>query len=229
MYVQYIKPNRKRKRLTRKKKWLLAAICFVLVVIGALLYFNFVINPVILSMSEIKVKSLTQRAVNQAVYEVVNSGPVYDDMIKISRNESGMVTLISADATEINRLARDLVKLSEVKLGEISERGIAIPIGTFSGMPIFVGRGPEVSIRLIPIGVISCSFRSEFRQAGINQTTHRIYVNINSNVSVVMPTQNQNIATTTELLLAESIIIGSIPSTYLNSDSVDQMLNLIPS
>lgn len=180
-------------------------------------------------MSEIKVKSLTQRAVNQAVYEVVNSGPVYDDMIKISRNESGMVTLISADATEINRLARDLVKLSEVKLGEISERGISIPIGTFSGMPIFVGRGPEVSIRLIPIGVISCSFRSEFRQAGINQTTHRIYVNINSNVSVVMPTQNQNIATTTELLLAESIIIGSIPSTYLNSDSVDQMLNLIPS
>ena len=228
MYVQYIKPNRKRKRLTRKKKWLLAAICFVLVVIGALLYFNFVINPVILSMSEIKVKSLTQRAVNQAVYEVVNSGPVYDDMIKISRNESGMVTLISADATEINRLARDLVKLSEVKLGEISERGIAIPIGTFSGMPIFVGRGPEVSIRLIPIGVISCSFRSEFRQAGINQTTHRIYVNINSNVSVVMPTQNQNIATTTELLLAESIIIGAIPSTYLNSDSLDEMLNLLP-
>ena len=208
---------------------MLAAICFVLVVIGALLYFNFVINPVILSMSEIKVKSLTQRAVNQAVYEVVNGGPVYDDMIKISRNESGMVTLISADATEINRLARDLVKLSEVKLSEISERGIAIPIGTFSGMPIFVGRGPDVTIRLIPIGVISCSFRSEFREAGINQTNHRIYVNINSNVSVVMPTQNQNIATTTELLLAESIIIGAIPDTYLNSDSIDQMLNLIPS
>lgn len=228
MYVQYIKPNRKRKWLTRKKKWLLATICLVLVVIGALLYFNFVINPVILSMSEIKVKSLTQRAVNQAVYEVVNSGPVYDDMIKISRNENGMVTLISADATEINRLARDLVKLSEIKLSEISERGIAIPIGTFSGMPIFVGRGPEVSIRLIPIGVISCNFRSEFHQAGINQTTHRIYVNINSNVSVVMPTQNQNIATTTELLLAESIIIGAIPSTYLNSGSLDEMLNLLP-
>lgn len=148
-------------------------------------------------------------------------------MIKISRNENGMVTLISADATEINRLARDLVKLSEIKLSEISERGIAIPIGTFSECP-FCWRGPEVSIRLIPIGVISCNFRSEFHQAGINQTTHRIYVNINSNVSVVMPTQNQNIATTTELLLAESIIIGAIPSTYLNSESLDEMLNLLP-
>ncbi len=179
-------------------------------------------------MSEIKVKSLTQKAVNQAVYEVANSGPVYDDMIKISRNSSGMVTLISADSNEINRLARDLVKLSEVKLGEISERGISIPVGTFSGMPIFVGRGPEVRIRLIPIGVISCSFRSEFNSAGINQTNHRIYVNIYSNVSVVMPTQNQNIATTTELLLAESIIIGEVPNTYLNSDSLDDMLNLIP-
>ncbi len=179
-------------------------------------------------MSEIKVRSLTQRAVNQALYEVVNNGPVYDDMIKISRNDQGAVTLISADATEINRLARDLVKASEIKLGQISEKGIAIPVGTFSGMPVFVGRGPEVPIRLIPIGVISCNFRSEFREAGINQTNHRIYVNINSNVSVVMPTQNQNIATTTELLLAESIIIGSIPQTYLNSPSLDDMLNLIP-
>ncbi|MGN1163128.1 MAG: sporulation protein YunB [Christensenellales bacterium] len=228
MYVQYIKPQKRKKRLTTKKKYMLAAICFVLVIIGVLLYFNFIINPVILSMSEIKVKSLTQRAVNQAVYEVANAGPVYDDMIKISRNESGMVTLISADAIEINRLARDLVKLSEIKLGEIAERGISIPIGTFSGMPIFVGRGPEVRIRLIPIGVISCNFRSEFREAGINQTNHRIYVNINSNVSVVMPTQNQSIATTTELLLAESIIIGSIPNTYLYSESLDEMLNLIP-
>lgn len=227
MYVQYFKRNKKR-RLTRKKKLLLVFLCFVLVAIAVLFYFNYIINPVILSMSEIKVKSLTQKAVNQAVYEVANSGPVYDDMIKISRNSSGMVTLISADSNEINRLARDLVKLSEVKLGEISERGISIPVGTFSGMPIFVGRGPEVRIRLIPIGVISCSFRSEFNSAGINQTNHRIYVNIYSNVSVVMPTQNQNIATTTELLLAESIIIGEVPNTYLNSDSLDDMLNLIP-
>ena len=227
MYVQYFKRNKKR-RLTRKKKLLLVFLCFVLVAIAVLFYFNYIINPVILSMSEIKVKSLTQKAVNQAVYEVANSGPVYDDMIKISRNSSGMVTLISADSNEINRLARDLVKLSEVKLGEISERGISIPVGTFSGMPIFVGRGPDVRIRLIPIGVISCSFRSEFNSAGINQTNHRIYVNIYSNVSVVMPTQNQNIATTTELLLAESIIIGSVPNTYLNSDSLDDMLNLIP-
>lgn len=227
MYVQYFKRNKKR-RLTRKKKLLLVILCFVLVAIAVLCYFNYIINPVILSMSEIKVKSLTQKAVNQAVYEVANSGPVYDDMIKISRNSSGMVTLISADSNEINRLARDLVKLSEVKLGEISERGISIPVGTFSGMPIFVGRGPEVRIRLIPIGVISCSFRSEFNSAGINQTNHRIYVNIYSNVSVVMPTQNQNIATTTELLLAESIIIGEVPNTYLNSDSLDDMLNLIP-
>lgn len=227
MYVQYFKRIKKR-RLTRKKKLLLVFLCFVLVAIAVLFYFNYIINPVILSMSEIKVKSLTQKAVNQAVYEVANSGPVYDDMIKISRNSSGMVTLISADSNEINRLARDLVKLSEVKLGEISERGISIPVGTFSGMPIFVGRGPDVRIRLIPIGVISCSFRSEFNSAGINQTNHRIYVNIYSNVSVVMPTQNQNIATTTELLLAESIIIGEVPNTYLNSDSLDDMLNLIP-
>ena len=227
MYVKYVK-RRQKQGFRRRKKIAIISSVSLLIVVGIFCYFNYIVNPVILSMSEYKVKSLTQRAVNAAVYEIVNNGPLYDQMIKISRDNFGRVAVISADAVQINILARELVQASQAQLEKTSQKGISIPLGTFSGMPIFVGRGPDVHVRVVPIGVITCNFHSTFYEAGVNQTNHRIYVNINTSVSVVMPTKNQNIALTTELLLAESIIIGEIPDTYLNSSNLDEMLNLVP-
>ena len=81
---------------------------------------------------------------------------------------------------------------------------------------------------MLPIGNITCKFTSEFKSAGINQTNHKLYLTVNSNVSVILPIENQIIQTQTQIMIAESIIVGKIPQTYLNSSSVDEMLNLIP-
>ena len=111
---------------------------------------------------------------------------------------------------------------------KIGEQGLDIPIGTFSGMPILVGRGPSVNIKMMPIGSISSSYKSEFTTAGINQTNHKIYVTISSKINVVLPTANQTVETSTQVLICENIIVGKIPETYLFSDSLDEMMNLIP-
>lgn len=215
-------------KLNRKQKWWIVVAFMFIMVILIMLYLNYVVNPVILFMSEAKVRSLTQKAVNAAVYEIINREPVYDNLITITINSEGDPVSINADAVGINQLARELVMLSQTNLEEIGEQGIDIPIGSFSGMPIFVGRAPNINIRLLPIGVITCNFLSEFSSAGINQTNHKIYVNVNSKVSIVLPTMNQTVTTTSQLLIAENIIIGNVPETFLSSVSLDEMLNLVP-
>jgi sporulation protein YunB len=179
-------------------------------------------------MSQAKVKSLATKAVGSAIYDIVSQGDVYNDLIHITRDDDGNVLMIQANSIAINLLTRSLTRLAHQNLEEIGEQGIGIPIGSFSGLPILVGRGPSVNIKLIPIGAISSAFTSEFTSAGINQTNHRIYVTISSNISIVLPTANQTVTTSTQVLLCENIIIGKIPSTYLNSYSLDEMMNLIP-
>ena len=78
------------------------------------------------------------------------------------------------NSVTINSFARDVSSVSQVYLDKIIDQGIDIPLGTFTGMPIFVGRGPSVNIKLLPIGSITCRFNSEFVNAGINQTNHKI-------------------------------------------------------
>ena len=146
----------------------------------------------------------------------------------ITRDDTGNVIYISTNSLQINLLARQLVKSAQEKLENLGAKGINIPLGTFTGMPIFVGRGPNINIKLLPIGSISCKFNSEFINAGINQTNHKIYLTVTSKVSVILPTANQTVQTTTQIMIAESIIVGKIPDTYLNSASLDDMLNLIP-
>ncbi|MEG1500100.1 MAG: sporulation protein YunB [Clostridia bacterium] len=211
----------------RIKKTFVAVLFFAFLVL-ILIYLNNIVNPVIIHMSEAKVRSLTQKAISSSVYDLLSEGPIYDNLVQITRNDAGDPVLLLSNSLEINKITRELVNLSQLKLEVIGEKGVDIPLGSFSGMPIFVGRGPLVNIKLLPIGVVTCNFVSKFTTAGINQTNHRIYVNINSNVSVILPTANKTVTTTTQLLIAESIIVGKVPETYLQSESLDEMMNLIP-
>ena len=201
---------------------------FLLIIIAIFSYLNNVVNPVIIESSGAKTRSLSQKAVEQAIYDTIQGEEIYDNLVMIARNDDGKVIYISTNALQINMLARKLVKAAQENLETLGGKGINIPLGTFTGMPIFVGRGPNVNVKLLPIGSISIKFSSEFVNAGINQTNHRIYLTVTSNVSVILPTGNQTIKTTTQVMIAESIIVGEIPSTYLNSTNVGDMLNLVP-
>lgn len=211
-----------------RKKYVSFIISVSILIALIFLFFNNVVNPIILSTSEIKVRSLTLKAVNSAVAEVVSESILYSDLININTNEDGDITMISANSILINKLSKELARTAQAKLEIMGNGGLNIPIGTFSGMPIFVGRGPDVKIKLIPIGSITCTFESNFESAGINQTHHRIYVNIDASVSMVLPVEYKTVKNRSQVLICESIIIGKIPSTFLHSDTMQDMLDLIP-
>ena len=208
-----------------KRKLIIFLVVLFLIFISLLLYLNYVVNPVIISTSSAKVRSLSQRAVENAVKQVINSSVVYDTLVMITRDNNGKIVTISSNSATINMLALELSDKAQSALSQMGATGI--PIGSFSGMPIFTGRGPTVNIKMLPIGTINCKFESTFTEAGINQTNHRIFLKVISSVSVILPTANQVVKTETQLMISESIIVGEIPQTYLHSNT-DEMLNLLP-
>lgn len=181
-----------------------------------------------MQMSEAKIRMLATKSVGGAIYEIVNQENIYGDLISIIYDNEGNVKLIQVDAIAVNQLNRRLTRLAQSNLEEMGNQGLDIPVGSFSGLPIFVGRGPKVNVKILPIGSISSSFKSEFIDAGINHTLHKIYINLGANVSVVLPTANQFVQTSTQVLVCENIIVGEVPITYLKSNSLDEMMNLIP-
>lgn len=215
-------------KLKKNKKLIMFLAILTLIFLVFFLLFGLVINPVLVNTIELRAKSVATRAMNSAISDVIMNSIVYDDLINIVTDELGNISMIQANSLEINNLSKDLAQTTENKIEEYGKKGISIAVGSFTGIPFLVGLGPSIRLNVSPIGSVYSTFSSEFESAGVNQTIHRIYLNVNASVGVVLPLYTKRFVATQNVLIAESIIVGSVPEVYLYSDSLDTLLNFVP-
>ena len=126
-------------------------------------------------------------------------------------NSNNDITMITANSSLVNSLARNTALLSQSKINDLTSFDVNVPFGTLSGIPLLSEKGPKINIVVTPVGTVNCTFTSTFETAGINQTLHRIYLNVESVVDLIIPTAHTEVATSTPVLLCESVIIGKSP------------------
>lgn len=198
-----------------------------LIVAAVILHFNINVNPVIRNISEDKIKSLTTQAVNAAAQDVILQGYDYTDFVSISKDSNGNVSLIETNSVLLNILARNMAITAQEKINDIEEQGVNIPLGSLSGIALLAGRGPDVKIEIVPVGTVNAYFTSEFQRAGINQTIHKLALNVCAETTVLIPGRDCNVITETYVLLTESVIVGAVPDVYFESDVLGKVLNLV--
>lgn len=216
----------KKRKIKRRRLIVLSVLLLILLSVWG--FMSFFVNPVIRTVSEESVKALTIEAVNNAAADVMNSNPAFVELIEVTKDNNGKITLIQANTVLINMLARNTTLEAQKNISKMGEQGITVPIGSLTGIAIMAGRGPSMTMRVLPVGSISTEFRSQFTSAGINQTRHRIYMEVKASISIVVPGLNNTVETVTEVLISESLIIGEVPEFYFNTSSLDDLLNLVP-
>lgn len=216
--------KQKRRNIVRK----IVAICIVLIVlviaIAGWVYWKSM-TPTILDVAQTRLKSETTRAVNDALNIAINDSCVYSDFVTIEKDANNEISIIYANSAKVNALARQMAIVSQSKINALTSFDVDIPLGTLSGIPLLSEKGPKVNIIVSPVGTVNCTFTSTFESAGINQTLHRIYINVESVVDLIIPTAHTQVQTTTPILLCESVIIGKVPQTFLQGGLVLQSTN----
>lgn len=211
------------------KKAKIYRILIVLVVFAIfILYYFFVVCPVIFTYSSAKTDALTESAINLAVSNVIIRTLNYDSLINITYTQTGEIASFSANQYEINSISREIVKEAQNQMKTLGEDGLQLNIGTFTGIPFLIGRGPLITLKLVPVGAVASRFDSEFSSVGINMTKHTIYLYVDVHVSIVLPVKSFDIYSTIQVMLAESIIVGKVPEVYLNGGSLGEALDLVP-
>lgn len=200
-----------------KKIWrhIVASFCIMFLIILTLfiLIFSFV-SPKMVDYSREQLKTRAMLAVNNGLFAVVDLMKSYSDFVTVVKDSDGQVSMLQANAVNINLLARLAEREVAEKLNTISELGIKIPLGNLTNIPFFSGKGPVINIKVLPNPTVRCVFKSEFTDAGINQTLHKIYIEVNVSISLLMPTYKTQIENTLQMLVAENLIIGDVPYFY---------------
>lgn len=192
-----------------------------IILIGALFIFvDFKIRPTIFAIAEARAIQMATDAVNRSIREkVVEEGVEYQDFVKIHKDNQGRVALMQANTVKVNQVTADITLAVQKALEELKGQQFGIPLGQVSGTQLLAPYGPRVKVRIIPVGTVKVEVMDKFEQAGINQTRHLIYLAFDTMVRIVIPSKGAKTKIANQVPLAESIIVGEVPSTYVSLSS----------
>ena len=179
------------------------------------------LRPILEQVAAQQVHLAVVRLINEAVYDQLGNGVAYQQLINVSTDADGRVTLMQPDTVKITRLVTSIARDLEEKLGNLSREDIKVPLGMLTGNSLLADKGPNLTLALLPLGSVSVNIHDEFSAAGINQTRHSIMLDIVVDMGILLPFQSTFTQITDTLPIVESVIVGPIPETYLNMEAGD--------
>jgi sporulation protein YunB len=213
----------------KKPVGLIVTLCLTLAIIIVVICVVTEVNlrPIILNTAESRVRAIALDAVNSAIARNL-SDVSYDELITVARDGQGHVTLLQANTVNMNRISTQTALTAQQYIADIEQQSIRISLGSATGNPLLAGRGPEMLVKVVPVGSVASEFITEFQTAGINQTRHKVYIRIKALMRIVIPTGAKQVEVISQVPVAETVIVGQVPQSYVNVESTEDMLNLLP-
>lgn len=176
--------------------------------------------PIFDTLCEDKAKSIATIISNEEATNVMREHS-YDELFTIEKDTGGNITIIKSNVIPINEIISDVAVKIQNQIDKRGREDIEIAVGSFTGFKLLAGRGPGVKIKISSIGNVETDLKSEFTSQGINQTLHRVYLQVKCKVNILTPFDNIEREITNQVLLVENVIVGNIPNTYYNLEGIN--------
>ena len=207
----YTKPKK-----TEFKPIILVIISMLLVFILSIFLYDKRIYPAVLQVAESSIKADTIECISKTSMELFDEEFNYDEMIIIDKDNEGNINMIRANTVKLNYLTSRLSIRCNEELQKMGEVGVEVPLGWMTDNSAFYEFGPDINVKLDPIGNMKVSYESKFESAGINQTRHKIYLNVEARVRMKIPLNSKEQVVTCQIPVAETIIVGKTPNTAID-------------
>ena len=213
-------PHGGMRMLRRFRIFLRVMILAVLGVAVSFLVFRSRFRDVIQDLAQTQVKNTTSDLTNDAIAKQIADGVIqYDRIVYFEKDLDGRITALKTNIGEINRLKTDILNIINDEILALDTSDIGIPLGSVFLPELFSGKGITIPIRILAIRNSDASFSSSFTQAGINQTLHQLTMEVCVDVTVLVLGQTSSFNVKSEVVIAQTIIVGEVPSTFLNTGS----------
>ena len=188
-------------------------ICAVL-----LLFIRRKFDDVIVELTRTQVTNSTSDLINDAIAAQIAGGNIeYDRIVYFEKDLNGNITALKTNIGEVNKLKTDTLNTINDEILATDHSQMGIPLGSLFFPELFSGKGPEIPVKILSIRNSDATFDSTFTQAGINQTMHQLRMCVLVDVSVLVLGETVNFTVESDVVIAETVIVGAVPDTFLQS------------
>ena len=194
-------------------------IFLILVLLVALLVlFRVKFHGTIRSLAETQVKNTTSDLINDAIDKQIDQGNIqYDRIVYFEKDLNGKITALKTNMSEVNRLKTSILNIINDEILAMDTTDLGIPIGSLILPEMLSGRGPHIPVQVLSISNSDAGFESHFTEAGINQTLQKLTMNVSVDVAILVLGRTENFTVTSQVVVAETIIVGQVPDTLLQA------------
>ena len=189
-----------------------------IVIVAAFFLLRSRYRDVISDLARTQVMNTTSDLTNDAIAKQIAAGNIaYDRIVFFEKDLDGRITALKTNMSEVNRLKTDILNIINDEILSLDTSDIGIPLGSLFLPELLSGKGPSIPVHILSIRNSDANFVSHFSQAGINQTLHRLNMEVSIDVAVLVLGETNSFNMSSEVVVAETVIVGDVPQTFLQT------------
>lgn len=202
----------------RLKKYIRFLVVLALAAVLLFLMFRSRYREIIRELAETQVKNTTSDLTNDAIAKQIAEGVIqYDRIVYFEKDLDGRITALKTNMSEVNRLKTDILNIINDEILALDTSDIGIPLGSLFLPEFLSGKGPAIPVHILSIRNSDATFANSFSQAGINQTLHQLTMVVSVDVAVLVLGETTSFTINSEVVVAQTVIVGDVPNTFLNT------------
>lgn len=219
--------GRRPKKIRRKMKGMLTLFLIISFIIFCYQYIEKELLPTVMAISEYKVRTVSVNMIGIAVKETLDEMNINtENLVTYYYDADGNLQSFGVNSVLINQINTGISERVSEQLKQYSQEMLSIPLGRLLGKSIFANAGPNIKVKVQPYGSIITNYRSSFESTGINQINHRIWINIEMTMQVVIPLDRSVIKISQDIMMIDRVMNGQVPSQYIYVPE-DEFMNVV--
>ncbi len=202
-----------RRRRARRRAVLIALP--LLLILAFVIYFRY--TPYVREAARVRVVNAASDWLVDAINAELRSGRIdFSHMTYLEKDVNGNITAVRTNTAEMNCLKSEIMELLGEEMPELDAQELGVPIGSILLPDYFAGQGVRLPVRVVALSSSDASFSTTFESAGINQSIQRVVLNVRITLTVLSPAGTQEIDVDSDVIVAETIVVGTVPNSYVN-------------
>ena len=209
-------PRRRGPRPERGSGRLLALVIGVGLALAVIFLIDSALRPTLTALAQVRVENAFIRIVNDAVNGTLTSEAIsYSDLVTLEKDAAGQVSVLATNTAQLNALRTEILDQVLTQVEQLDSQELGVPLGSLTGFATASDLGPVLPVRVLTAAVPTADFENVFTSAGINQTLHRIMLNVRVECTLLIPGGTVDTTVEAQVCAAETLLVGQVPDAYL--------------
>ena len=209
-------PRRRGPRPERGSGRLLALVIGVGLALAVIFLIDSALRPTLTALAQARVENAVTRIVNDAVDGTLTSEAIsYSDLVTLEKDAAGQVSVLATNTAQLNALRTEILDQVLTQVEQLDSQELGVPLGSLTGFATASDLGPVLPVRVLTAAVPTADFENVFTSTGINQTLHRIMLNVRVECTLLIPGGTVDTTVEAQVCAAETLLVGQVPDAYL--------------